>query len=124
MGEVRRTDDLGRFRFPDLSPGRWGLKLVVPGSPIVETEVDLPAERDVLDLVLAEKGHSIALIVTDSEGKPLPDICVMTDMTFPHPTSGVQGTTNLQAATDVKGRVEFHSLPDLPTESKGIVFTV
>jgi protocatechuate 3,4-dioxygenase beta subunit len=124
MGEVRRTDDLGRFRFPGLSPGRWGLKLVVPGSPIVETEVELPADGDVLDVVLAEQGRSITFVVTDPEGKPLPDICVMTDMSFPHPTSGVRGTTSLQAATDAAGRAEFRSLPEVPGASKGIAFTV
>ncbi len=124
MGEVRRTDDLGRFRFPDLSPGRWGLKLVVPGAPIVERTLVLTADGDVLDVVLAERGSSIVLLVTDPDGGPLADIGVMSHATFPHPTSGVQGTTNLQGVTDAAGRVEFRGLPDPPQESPGYVFTV
>ncbi|MEW6745317.1 MAG: sigma-70 family RNA polymerase sigma factor [Planctomycetota bacterium] len=33
--EMRRTDDLGRFRFPDLSPGRYQLWLLTSGIPSV-----------------------------------------------------------------------------------------
>ena len=111
-GELRRTDDLGRFRFPDLSPGHWGLKLVEVGAPIVEAEVHLPADRDVLDVLLAQKGGSLTFLVTDPEGNPLPGITVMSDMSFPHPTGGIRGSTSINSVTDAQGRASFHAIPE------------
>jgi RNA polymerase sigma-70 factor (ECF subfamily) len=124
-GDVRRTDDLGRFRFPDLCPGSWNLKLVLPGAPIVETAVELPVDRDVLDVVLALKGRSITFLVTDGAGTPLPGIAVTSDNVFPHPTQGVSGGTSINAVTDASGRARFDAVPEVRLGSqKGLTFQV
>jgi RNA polymerase sigma-70 factor (ECF subfamily) len=123
--EVRRTDDLGRFRFPGLRPGTWNLKLVLAGAPIVETAVELPEDRDVLDVVLAQKGRSLTILVTDAAGRPIPGIQVTSDGVFPHPTQGVEGTTSIDAVTDAGGRARFLAIPEaVRGHSAGINFQV
>jgi len=70
--EERRTDDLGRFRFPDLSPGRYTLRVHPEGTKPVEREVDLEV-RDVVGLeVRLRGGHELRVRVEDHKGKPVP----------------------------------------------------
>ena len=70
--ELRRTDDLGRFRFPDLSPGEYTLSLRVSGRPKIDRAVVLPPDRDLVDVELvAEIGTSITVMVIDRAGTPV-----------------------------------------------------
>ncbi len=49
-----RTDDLGRFRFPDLSPAKWHVAARRSRADEVAQVVELTADADVLDLVLTD----------------------------------------------------------------------
>jgi len=89
--ESRGTDDLGRFRFVDLSPGTYSLELRVDGQPNVRREVILPATTDVEGVTLRpESGDDLRVRVVDEAGAPIvranvssqePYVSVKTDAT-------------------------------------------
>ena len=107
--ESRRTDDLGRFRFPDLSPGGYSLTLQVHGFPSVSTGVNVPEDCDLLDVQLSQaKGGSLRVRVNDSKGAPLEGIRVE--------ASSEAGRSHLSGVTEANGRAEFHGLPDSSTK--------
>lgn len=69
--EVRRTDDLGRFAFPDLAPGRYTLTAMPVGGRQVRREVTVPAGGiDDVEVRLGG-GESFTLTVVDDEGAPV-----------------------------------------------------
>ena len=117
-GETRRTDDLGRFRFPGLAPGRWTLRLTEKGASHVDADVDLPADRDVLDALLRQTGRSITFLVTDAAGNPLSGIVVASDHVFPH-ESARDATMSLDVVTDEEGRARFLAIPDMALGHRG-----
>lgn len=70
--EYRMTDDLGRFRFPDLSAGEFVLSTAVAGEPEVCTTVVVPPASDVGGVVLrAERTRAVVVRVVDDSGGPV-----------------------------------------------------
>jgi RNA polymerase sigma factor (sigma-70 family) len=69
---TRRTDDLGRFRFTDLSAGEWRIeaKVMGPNDAIVQM-VRLGADADVTDLVLSARPARFTAHVLDEQGRPV-----------------------------------------------------
>ncbi len=103
--EERRTDDLGRFRFPDLAPGRYRITVRTPGSPVLRREVHLPPDRDLLDVVIRrEEAQSLTIRVLDPEGKPVAGARV---------SSRTPGASAL-GLTGPDGRVTLEGLPAFP----------
>ncbi|MEW6745137.1 MAG: sigma-70 family RNA polymerase sigma factor [Planctomycetota bacterium] len=103
---TRRTDDLGRFRFSDLAPGVYEVTPLRTDVPYLSTQVQLPEDKDILDLVLRLDGTGrLAVLVTDANGQPLSDAAVVV-------TYGRFG--RLQQRTDTNGWTRFTALRDLP----------
>ncbi len=73
-----RTDDLGRFRFTDLSAGSYEVSARIPGLPSkIRTDVTLrngEVRRDVR--LVVPSGESIDGTVTDPDGKPQSEVFV------------------------------------------------
>ena len=88
--ENRRTDDLGRFRFPDLAPGDYAI-VAAPREPTSRaTPVELD-DADVLDAVVRlAAGRSITVTVLDPDGAPVAGAVVRL-MALP---AGVRGQTD------------------------------
>ena len=99
--EERRTDDLGRFRFPDLSPGDYEILARFEGAPEIRTLVRLPAEKDVLDVQLgAAPAREVVVRVTDDAGAPVSGAIVQLHGGQGRPPSGTtdaSGAVKLQA---------------------------
>lgn len=103
--ETRRSDDLGRFRFADLSAGTYSVELRLPQQMPQSVGVTLPADRDVTDLMLPPRpsADAIAVQVVDDVGTPIPHTIVI-------------GRGSLRAEvrveTDDAGRGKLRSPPD------------
>ncbi len=106
--EFRRTDDLGRFRFPDLGPGTYELTLSVPDAPrSTPTRVVLPADSDVLDARVRLMGsRSITLLVVDDDGAPIAGAGVQVNA-----SSGSAGSVSMMGRTGGDGRATLRGLP-------------
>ncbi|MHC4136984.1 MAG: sigma-70 family RNA polymerase sigma factor [Planctomycetota bacterium] len=75
--EERLTDDLGRFCFPDLSPGSYRLHVSKPGNPPVRQDLELTAEADLLAVeIRLAGGRRFAVVVEDENGDPVPGAVV------------------------------------------------
>ncbi len=69
--EERRTDDLGRFRFPDLCPGDYDLDVVTADVRTARASVALPEDRDLTGVELVLPGGTRFVVdVKDSAGAP------------------------------------------------------
>ena len=70
--ESRRTDDLGRFRFPELAPGEYELTVRLPGRRSLKRTVRLAAggPETRVDFVVTP-GQAFAVKVTDVDGDPV-----------------------------------------------------
>jgi protocatechuate 3,4-dioxygenase beta subunit len=69
--EDRYTDDQGRFRFPDLAPGTYLVKVRPHGAPEQQRSVTLHGE-DVADLEIAlNSGHRVKIMVLGPDGEPI-----------------------------------------------------
>ena len=98
MSESRRTDDLGRFHFPDLSPGGYTLTVRRPGAPQVERKLTLAKGKDLLDVeITLPEGREFTVTVVDEEGVPVPSVFV----------SVWGGDSGPNQQTDAKGRATF-----------------
>ena len=77
-GEERRTDDLGRFRFPDLAPGDYRLAVRLRGKPGIEKMVRIAeSDPDPLFVRLAlSGGESLQVQVLHPDGTPAEDTAV------------------------------------------------
>jgi protocatechuate 3,4-dioxygenase beta subunit len=96
--ESRRSDDLGRFRFTDLSPGSYTLQARRPGAAAKERRLALVEGEDLLDVeVVLPKGRPLTVTVVDEEGVPVPAVFV----------SVHAGTPGLSGQTDALGQVTF-----------------
>ncbi|MCZ6603408.1 MAG: carboxypeptidase regulatory-like domain-containing protein, partial [Planctomycetota bacterium] len=103
--DSRRTDDLGRFRFPGLAPGGYILTLSVAGSPQVRRTVTLPAHADLLDVELnAAAGESLIVRVQDSSGAPVQGVYVT--------SYNVPVGSHVFATTGADGRAMLRGLPE------------
>ncbi len=75
--EVRRTDDLGRFRFPGLAPGTYALMAQPATRKWTGLDVVLTVEADVRDARIAlTGGHRLRVRVEDTRGRPIPGVNV------------------------------------------------
>jgi RNA polymerase sigma factor (sigma-70 family) len=75
--EERRTDDLGRFRFPDLCPGDYDLEVITADVRIAQTSVALPVDRDLTGVELRlPAGRSFVVDVKDTAGTPAANVSV------------------------------------------------
>ncbi len=100
--ESRRTDDLGRFRFSDVSPGSYKLTLNAPALPRVSKDVDVEEDEDALGVVLrVVTGRSLVFVLRDEEGNRVPEITC---------SVGFDGKS-ASAATGEDGRAEVMGLP-------------
>ncbi len=70
--DERLTDDLGRFRFGDLAPGRYLVVASPEGAPRIELSVEVPTDADALGVVLAQTGtRTLTVRVVDDAGAPV-----------------------------------------------------
>ena len=101
---VRRTDDQGRFRFEDLAPGRYVVSASGDAGASGERTVDLPADKDVTDVVLGDASgegtRMLVVKVVDGDDHPVAGAMV-TATSFPFAvlrgTTGAEGTVRLEA---------------------------
>jgi RNA polymerase sigma-70 factor (ECF subfamily) len=101
--ETRRTDDLGRFRFPELAAGEYRLTLEMNGCPPAHADITLPPDHDVLDAILRiASGARLTVLVTNEEAQPLAGVRVLARW-------APQGQVSM--ATDEHGRATFAGLP-------------
>lgn len=92
---TRYADDLGRFRFPDLAPGRYELYVTPVGAPNVRRHVDLPPDHDVLDVDLTVAASRVITVrVANSAGAPVIGVRVR---------GGVNAGAASEAYTDADG---------------------
>jgi hypothetical protein len=93
--ESRRTDDLGRFRFPDLSPGSYTLTVHRSGMKGLKRPLTLVEGEDLAGIeVVMPEGREFTVTVVDEENTPVPGVVVSLD-------EGMNGQS------DVRGRVTF-----------------
>ncbi|MEZ6024587.1 MAG: sigma-70 family RNA polymerase sigma factor [Planctomycetota bacterium] len=73
----RKTDDLGRFSFPDLAPGTYQVQALPWTSRAVRRQVRVDADAPVLDVELQVVDvRTVRVQVVDDEGTPLPEFHV------------------------------------------------
>ncbi len=72
MNERRATDDLGRFRFPDLAPGGYQITTKQRGASEVVAHVQLPPDADLRDVrIVVDTGREVTVTVVDDTGSPV-----------------------------------------------------
>jgi hypothetical protein len=100
--EERRTDDLGRFRFPELASGAYTVEAKVRGREPIRTEVTILSERDAHDIVLRIRdGRVLSLTLIGDDGVPATGVHI-----------AVEGQRRHEAQTDAKGHAVLHEVPD------------
>jgi hypothetical protein len=111
--EWRRTDHEGRFRFTDLSPGKYGLTCTPEGYPRLAADVEVEARGNPEPVVLRPAASgSLRVRVTDEDGRPVPGVPAQL-MTPGNPGPVV---------TDAEGRASWQGLPDPPPARSPIGF--
>ncbi|MBI2923061.1 MAG: sigma-70 family RNA polymerase sigma factor [Planctomycetes bacterium] len=98
--DSRRTDDLGRFRFPDLSPGLYNL-IANKGRSRAGAEmlVELKPESNRSGLeIRMPAGRDVSVVVVDEAGQPVEGVMVLVDL---------EGKLGLGGDTDVSGVARF-----------------
>lgn len=103
--DERMTDDLGRFRFGELAPGRYLVVASPEGAPRIQATVDLPGGTDVLDLVLAQSGtRKLTVRVVDDTGAPVEraivDASGRNGAEFARAMTAADGTAGLTVGTN------------------------
>jgi RNA polymerase sigma-70 factor (ECF subfamily) len=108
--ETRRTDDLGRFRFPHLAPGSYELAAEVTGRPPAGATVELVEGKDSTGIELGTGTAAgdrpgtgecnLAVEVADESGAPVPGVRV----------SVHQGGRKARNDTDSDGRALIEGL--------------
>lgn len=120
-----RSDDLGRFRFADLSPGPWKVTATVEGGTRLETPVTLPPDRDVLDVRLGgakASGATLRVAVVDEGGLPLEGIPVLL---MPEGAGSIDKVTNAEGLAVFQGLVAtrncYVQIPRMGPRMEGFV---
>lgn len=116
--ERRFTDDLGRFRFPDLAPGRYEVMVERLASTTARTSVELTESSDVRHLTVRfPEGRPFNVIVEDEEGRPVAGAIILVHHGAGRPqnTTGPDG----RAAFTVSGAIRRVTLirPDRADEA-------
>jgi RNA polymerase sigma-70 factor (ECF subfamily) len=95
------TDDLGRFRFPDVAPGSYTVTARPAGAPEISTKIVVAADADVLAVKLVRDAtREIVITLIDSKGEPI-EAATLNVSGAPGGTA--QGRTNVQGV----GRVQI-----------------
>ena len=103
--EDRPTDDIGRFRFLDLPPGRYSLMLTPGNAPRVQQRIDLASGEHIRDVTLRlEPGRSLTVRIESEWGEPIGRLPV---------EATVREGGMLRASTDASGRIVFRDLPEV-----------
>jgi RNA polymerase sigma factor (sigma-70 family) len=117
--EHRRTDDIGRFRFPDLAPGTYTITAEPPRAPHGSTVVRI-LSTDVLDAaILLMRGRLVKVTVLGPDGTPLPKVMVVAGVTGSRPVSGrtgKRGTCELTIDSDRRVHLAAWSRGALPAD--------
>ncbi|MFI5401432.1 MAG: hypothetical protein ACHQ1G_00630 [Planctomycetota bacterium] len=113
--ETRRTDDLGRFRFGDLSPGAYVLTMKGGGEG---RRLALPTDQDLLDVELVlPDGRELTVTCVDEEGGPVAMVFVGGNQTtdaMGRATIFVTGKmTRIDAYPEASGRDLLHTYIEL-----------
>jgi hypothetical protein len=99
--EHRRTDDLGRFRFPDLASGAYTVTAEPSGSKPVSVEVELGEGQTCDDVVITiAGGRKLAVILVDPAGGPVEGV---------HAQVHMADSWWLQSMTDASGTARFET---------------
>jgi RNA polymerase sigma-70 factor (ECF subfamily) len=105
--ETRHTDDLGRFTFPDQSPGAYTLRVRRSGAADQTREVKPDGKSPRVDVeIVLEAGDPFRVQVTDDLGTPIGNAYV----------NLVTASTRLTAQTAVDGSAAF-TVGDAVTEA-------
>ena len=103
-GAGRRRDDAGRFRLIAVPPGHRRLWVVRPDAyPLLETEIDVPADRDLTGVELRLPAfHRIVVKVVDAAGTPLRGVVVYAsgENDFDWKATGEDGRADLDQLKD------------------------
>jgi RNA polymerase sigma-70 factor (ECF subfamily) len=106
--ESRPTDDLGRFRFTDLIPGSYRLSSTVPGEPAVSTDVIVPPDQDVRDVVLrAGQTRTVTVHVVDEAGAAIPGAIICASTSAGSVGSAVSGQDGVVRLTTSTGELDL-----------------
>ncbi len=97
----RRTDDLGRFCFPDLGPAAYDLVVGPRFEPILRKRVELTSEQPTANLRLTpDSARSVVVRAVDEAGKPAVGVYVWANATHPPDRktgkTGEDGTLTLE----------------------------
>lgn len=105
--ENRRTDDLGRFRFPDLAAGRYRLTASLRGQASIVEMVDLPADGLARPIEMKfPKSKPLTVSVVDDRGRPVQKI----DLDLVRSMEHSFGSTRVQ--TNENGEAQFFGVAD------------
>jgi RNA polymerase sigma-70 factor (ECF subfamily) len=98
--ESRRTDDLGRFRFPDLSPGLYRLCARRPCVAPLVADIQIAPGQDRLDIEFQySDAPQLVVVLTDQAGLPVATADVALAMEDP--------VRHVRTRTDNQGRAAF-----------------
>ena len=109
-----RSDEKGRFRFPNLHAGNWGLaardpRLGLGFSPGVGLDDEFPTAEQDVDL---EGGVTLSGVIRDeSSGEPLADAYVVLSVIWENEQGQSVGTTWSNVRSDTEGVYRFFPLP-------------
>lgn len=113
--EERFTDDLGRFRFPELAPGEYRLRALPDGAPSVDHELVVGGE-DVADVELCSATDRVVEIrVAGPGGEPQAGVwCMVRSGQLPSVRTDEQGRAELR----VPGGASFELRLQHPREAE------
>ena len=99
--EQRRTDDLGRFRFPDLAPGHYTVAVEPSGckGSLVDVRLREGEPQDDLTVVIPG-GHDFTVRIVDPAGDPIWGVSAQIHM---------PDDWSLQQTTDATGVARFNA---------------
>ena len=133
--EERRTDDLGRFRFPDLAPGSYEIRVRMPGRPQFTKPVALtPDSPDpVFVECVIEEGAETLVRFELADGSPVSEVYVVASLpaqgrsvSSRSDSSGVAKFVGISGAAhfQVSPPREFAPVPTFDLEMGGVPHVV
>lgn len=115
VAESRRTDDLGRFRFPDVAPGSYEVSPFLMDAPRVPgVRVVVTPDRDAFDVRVALPGsRRLVVRVVDERGDAVPGVSVQLNGAFG--TDGRGARQPVMLYTNAEGLATARGLPAAET---------